>query len=150
LRTSALAEHFQRYILPRLTRSLHARQALKTHQSGLLNRLHTSLEELRAEQATSVALLPRPPPAAVREDKQWAGCHSLDDIMLVSGTEDATRQIPKVSALRCAVEELAAKENRPPFTAEVLSVLRERMPWLDTETEPLDEVSLALIRLSTF
>ncbi|KIJ69967.1 hypothetical protein HYDPIDRAFT_78947 [Hydnomerulius pinastri MD-312] len=128
---------YYRYLLPRLTRSYQARLALRNHQSTLISRLTESASALRAEQTESYKDLPRPTP--VYEDPEYAGCHTVDDLLSRSqrSGDESNQQaedVPDVTIIRCTLEELSrTKEDGSVSTEELFQHLEGKLPWLSSE-----------------
>ena len=90
----------QRFLYPKIARTYHARVSLRAHRSALLSRLASSLEDLKATQRATFAVLP--PPEPHREPAEYASCSTLDQ--LAEASKGAT-DVPPQSLLRCAIAE---------------------------------------------
>ncbi|CAL1701334.1 unnamed protein product [Somion occarium] len=116
-----------RYIFPRLTQSFQARLSLHSQQRDLLQKLTVSLADLKASQTKAFADLPRP--QLHQEDVQYKDCHSLDAVFNLT---EEVQNIPPITLLRCAIEELALKSEAVTADA-IFSALETRWTWLQTE-----------------
>jgi hypothetical protein len=105
-----------------------------------MGRLAASIEDLKTEQAKAFTVLPASAPANVQEEKRFAACHSLDELLALADTDENRKDLQSLSVVRCAIEEFTAREKRAPSTDDLLLVLHERAPWHDTDSRPLDEV----------
>ncbi|KAK7060408.1 hypothetical protein VNI00_001173 [Paramarasmius palmivorus] len=126
---------YHRILLPRIIRTSQARKSLKEHQLSLLKKLHTSAGSVKASQAKTFALLPRPDP--YRENSTYGDCHSLLDVLQVAEkTQTQVWDIPHVTLLRCGIEEFRSRRRADsespvdPTTEELFQVLESRIPWL--------------------
>ncbi|PSR93767.1 hypothetical protein PHLCEN_2v4662 [Hermanssonia centrifuga] len=124
--TAVLLVYF-RFIYPRLIKSLEARHALRSHQTDLLKRLNVSLESVKAAQKDAFTLLPQP--QLCREDPKYSSCHSLDEVAEVAGD---SRDIPSLTILRCAIEELGS-QNQLESTEAVFKLIETKLPWIRSE-----------------
>ncbi|KAH7887544.1 hypothetical protein F5I97DRAFT_847649 [Phlebopus sp. FC_14] len=127
---------YHRYLLPRLTESYRARHVLRAHQSALLSRLTDSIAALKVDQAQCYKDLPRQ--TASYEDPQYADCHTLNEFLArtqKSGGGQHTEDLPCVTILRCAVEELThTREDADGIsTEEIFHHLESKLPWLTGE-----------------
>lgn len=139
--------HFQRYLLPRLTQSYQARLALRKHQSALIARLTDSASALKATQAESYNDLPRTVP--VYEDSQYTQCHTIDDLLSYAGSsrEESTQPgaaIPDITILRCALEDLGRSNTDGTSTEELFRHLESKLLWLGGEVGAARQVRFAL------
>ena len=139
--------HFQWYLLPRLAQSYQARLALRKHQSALIARLTGSVSALKATQAESYKDLPRTVP--VYEDSQYAQCHAIDDLLshVENSREDSTRpsvDIPDITILRCALEELGRSKTDGTSTEELFGHLESKLSWLGGEEGAVRQVRFTL------
>jgi hypothetical protein len=137
----------QRYLLPRLAQSYQARLALRKHQSALIARLTESASALKATQAESYKDLPRTVP--VYEDSQYAQCHAIDDLLshVESSREESTQSgadIPDITILRCALEELGRSKTDDTPTEELFRHLESKFSWLGGEEGAARQVRFAL------
>jgi len=138
---------FQRYLLPRLVQSYQARLALLKHQSALIARLTESASALQVTQAESYKDLPRTVP--VYEDSQYARCHAIDDLLshVGSSREDSAQpgaDIPDITILRCALEELGRSKTDGTSTEELFRHLESKLLWLGGEEGAGRQVRLSL------
>lgn len=138
---------FQRYLLPRLAQSYQARLALRKHQSTLIARLTESASALKASQAESYKDLPRIVP--IYEDSQHAQCHAIDDVLSHAGSsgEESIHpgaDIPDVTILRCALEELGCSKTDGTSTEELFRYLESKLPWLGREDGAARQVRFTL------
>ena len=117
----------QRFLYPRIAQTYHARVSLRAHRSNLLARLTHNLEELKATQRATFAVLPQPDP--IREPAQYATCASLDDLVEVS---QGSRDVPSQSLLRCAILE-CSKTGQKATSAELFNLLETKFPWVSEE-----------------
>lgn len=127
--------HVQRFIYPRIAQSFQARHALRTHQKELLKKLTASIEQTKAEQSASFALLPAPEPH--KEDSTYVGYKTLDDILASAKDPNS---VPDVTLLRCAIQEVVASKQ-PVTAAAIFSSLESKMPWSNTEQADQIQVS---------
>ena len=96
---------------------------------------------MKATQAQSFAVLPKPKPVPV-EDPKFANAHCLDDLNLDNAEksdEDTPLKIPEFTLLRCAIEGCGDKN---PTSEELFGMLETRFKWLKTEKGRSYEVSL--------
>lgn len=138
---------FQRYLLPRLVQSYQARIALRKHQSALIARLTESASALKATQAESYKDLPRTVP--VYEDSQYAQCHTINDLLSHVGRsrKESTQpgvDIPDITILRCALEELGRSKTDGTSTEELFRHLESKLLWLGGEEGAARQVWFAL------
>jgi len=127
---------YYRYLLPRLAKSYQARLTLRKHQSTLVERFTDSISVLKAAQAESYKDLPRTVP--IYEDSQYAQYHSIDDLLSHAGSsqEDSTQpgaDIPDITVLRCALEELGSSKTDGIVTEEFFRHLEGKLLWLGRE-----------------
>ncbi|KAN0097548.1 hypothetical protein V8E55_001994 [Tylopilus felleus] len=127
---------YYRYLLPRLTQSYQARLALRKHQSALIARLTESASALKATQAESYKDLPRA--VTVYEDSQYAECRTIDDLLsrvasFREETSEPDADIPDVTILRCALEELGHTKTDGTSTEELFRHLESKLVWLGGE-----------------
>lgn len=123
-----LSCEIQRYLMPLLIQSYHARLSINTHQKDLLTRLATSIKSLKETQSETFSVLPMPQSFA--ENPKYRDCHTLDTIVAVS--ENNPKEIPPFSVLRCAMEEFAA-QSRDPDTETLFRAIEAKLPWLNSE-----------------
>lgn len=140
----------QRYLLPRLTQSYQARLALRKHQSALIARLTESASALKATQAESYKDLPRA--VTVYEDSQYAECRTIDDLLsrvasFREETSEPDADIPDVTILRCALEELGHTKTDGTSTEELFRHLESKLVWLGGEEGATRQVWLSLFVL---
>ncbi|KAF8138372.1 hypothetical protein EV363DRAFT_1393827 [Boletus edulis] len=146
--TSAVVLYvYYRYLLPRLAQSYQARLALRKHQSALVARLAESASALKAIQAESYKDLPRTVP--VYEDSQFAQYHSVDDLLsYVGSSREGSAQpgtdIPDITILRCALEELGRSKADGTSTEELFRYLESKFSWLGGEEGVARQVWFAL------
>ncbi|KAI9574770.1 hypothetical protein HD554DRAFT_2034740 [Boletus coccyginus] len=138
---------YYRYLLPRLVQSYQARIALRKHQSALIARLTESASALKATQAESYKDLPRTVP--VYEDSQYAQCHTIDDLLSYVGRsrEESTQpgvDIPDITILRSALEELGRSKTDGTSTEELFRHLESKLLWLGGEEGAARQVWFAL------
>ncbi|KAF8559194.1 hypothetical protein OG21DRAFT_1519496 [Imleria badia] len=138
---------YYRYLLPRLAQSYQARLALRKHQSALIARLTESASDLKATQAESYKDLPRTVP--VYEDSQYAQCHAIEDLLshVGSSREESTQpgaDIPDITILRCALEDLGRSKTDGTSTEELFRHLENKLLWLGGEEGAARQVRLAL------
>ncbi|KAG9317368.1 hypothetical protein JVU11DRAFT_1567 [Chiua virens] len=124
---------YYRYLLPRLTQSYQARLALRKHQSSLIVGLVASASTLKETQAESYKDLPRIVP--VYEDPQYAQYHSIHDLLSHLGNprEESSQDVPDITLLRCALEELDQSETDGTSTEDLFHHLESKLPWLGHE-----------------
>ncbi|KII94972.1 hypothetical protein PLICRDRAFT_96791 [Plicaturopsis crispa FD-325 SS-3] len=98
--SAALLFIYQRFLLPRITRSNQARISLKLHQKRLLESLTTSATSLKSAQADAFAALPRPNPRA--EDPAYSDCKTLEEVVALRQKHEDV-PIDAIAVLRCAL-----------------------------------------------
>ncbi|GJE84358.1 hypothetical protein PsYK624_004340 [Phanerochaete sordida] len=125
--SAALLLIYFRFIYPRVAQTFHARHSIRTHHKDLLTRLTTSIEELRAAQNETFAVLP--PPPTYRIEPPYTGCKTLDDVASAAGN---SRDIPHVLLLERAIAEISAKKQKPTAEA-ILQLLEAKFPWIQEE-----------------
>ncbi|KAG8218549.1 hypothetical protein J3R82DRAFT_4190 [Butyriboletus roseoflavus] len=139
---------YYRYLLPKLAQSYQARLALRQHHSALVARLTKSASALRTTQVESYKDLPRTVP--VYEDSQYAQCHTIDDILSHVGSsgEEPTQpgaDIPDITILRCALEELSRSKTDGTSTEELFRHLESKFQWLGREDGAARQVWLYFV-----
>lgn len=136
----------QRFLLPRIALTFHARHSIKTHHLTLMRRLTTSLAYLKESQSESHAVLPRPQP--YKEPVNFAGCHSVAEVLGKLGEKDPLMQdIPTVSLIRCGIQDHGKGkegESAKPTTEELFRFLEAQVPWLVSEEGLKYEVSISI------
>lgn len=105
------------------------------HHKGLLSRLASSIEELKAAQNEMFAVLPPPPTYTV--EPPYTECKTLDDVSSAAGE---SREVPHVLLLERAVAEIASKKEKP-TTEAIFQLLEAKFPWIQAEAEGKFEVS---------
>lgn len=131
--SAALIFIYYRFLLPRITQSFMARQSLKAHHLSLLRNLTTSLAGLKETQSESLSVLPRL--SLYREPASFAACHSVTEVLATMGEKSPSfRDIPSVTLLRCAIEDLNNDGRIDETTTEaIFRYLQERTPQLFAE-----------------
>ncbi|KAH9833750.1 uncharacterized protein C8Q71DRAFT_725515 [Rhodofomes roseus] len=124
-----------RFLYPRIAQTFQARHALHTHQKDLLRRLAGSLESLKAAQAETAAVLPRP---ALVDEAHYKECQTLDEVIQ---TSEGSQDVPDVTLLRCALADLVA-ETKPATAEAIFLVLDGKVPWLRDEEGSVRHVQL--------
>ncbi|OCH94336.1 hypothetical protein OBBRIDRAFT_789466 [Obba rivulosa] len=124
--SAALLLLYFRFLYPRISQTYHARWSLKNHQRSLLEKYTQALEELKSTQQETFAILPQPEPF---KDVKYQHCHTLDE--LVAHSEDQ-RDIPDVTVLRCALEDLRA-QKKSASTEEIFAAVEAKLPHLKAE-----------------
>ena len=147
VRVDAYRIHFQWYLLPKLAQSYQARLALRKHQSALIARLTESASAVKATQAESYKDLPRTLP--VYEEPQYAQCHAIDDLLsyAADSLEESPQpgaDIPNITILRCALEELCRSKADGASTEELFRHLENKLSWLGGEEGAARQVWFAL------
>jgi len=149
----------QRFLLPRIAQSYHARHALRNHHLFLLERLKDSAHELRAAQIASYKDLPRLDEH--REDEPFANFETLDDVVahvqrLNSASPFGTpasaesgesgEDVPGLTILRCGITELTRMKGQDPggdvngvSSEELFALLESKLPWLSEAQEQSGE-----------
>ncbi|KAL1761585.1 hypothetical protein FB107DRAFT_286203 [Schizophyllum commune] len=135
---------YYRFLLPRILRTATARRGLLTHQRSLMDKFHTSLKSTNDTLTEDLKDLPRPDPNT--EPVKWRDCHTVKAALQQAEAEKMdVGEIPAVTLLRCALEELKGREKKEgeakekekegalPTTEDVFRVLEGRIPWLLTE-----------------
>lgn len=89
----------------------------------MLRTLTESLETLKATQAETAAVLPRP---VADEGTQYRECRTLDDIL---GASDGSQEVPDIILLRCAIADLSGDKKFATAEA-IFLVLEGKIPWL--------------------
>ncbi|KAL1735924.1 hypothetical protein EV714DRAFT_279939 [Schizophyllum commune] len=131
-----------RFLLPRILRTATARRGLLTHQRSLMDKFKTSLKSTKDALTEDLKDLPRPDPNT--EPVKWRDCHTVKAALQQAEAEKVeVGEIPAVTLLRCALEELKGREKKegetkekegaPPTTEDVFRVLEGRIPWLLSE-----------------
>lgn len=151
----------QRFLLPRISQSYHARHALRSHHLSLLERLKNSAHELRTGQIASYKDLPRLDEH--REDEPFANFETLDDVVAHVQRSDSTspsgmpasaesgesgEDVPDLTILRCGITELKRTKGQGAggdggeggdmdgVSSEVLfALLESKLPWLSEAQE---------------
>jgi hypothetical protein len=96
------------------------------------------LDKLKSEQSTSFSKLPAP--TRKYEDDRFIDCHTVDDVLqLTEGKYDA-KAGSDFSLLRCALEEVSAKEGQPPTADVVFDLLKAKEVIPDADPDLLYEV----------
>ncbi|KAH8094832.1 hypothetical protein BXZ70DRAFT_946229 [Cristinia sonorae] len=124
----ALLFVYFRYIYPRLTQSYQARLSLRNHQKDLLSKLSASLTDLRSAQKETFPVLPIPD--SYKEEAKYRDCHSLESIFAASEKVD---DIPPLSLLRCAFEELGSHKENVVTSDLLFETLEARNAWIGSE-----------------
>ncbi|KIK06824.1 hypothetical protein K443DRAFT_129744 [Laccaria amethystina LaAM-08-1] len=126
---------YYRFLLPRITKSLMARQSLKAHHLSLLRNLTTSLAGFKEAQSESLSVLPRP--SLYQEPARFAACHSVTEVLATMREKSPSiRDIPSVTLLRCAIEDLNNERDErvdESTTEAIFRYLQERIPQLVAE-----------------
>jgi hypothetical protein len=141
----------QRFLLPRIAQTFHARRSIKTHHLTLMRRLTTSLASLKESQAESHAVLPRPQP--YREPVRFSGCHSVAEVLEKLGEKDPVQDIPPVSLIRCGIQDYAKGREgdaSKPTTEGLFQYLEGQVPWLVSEEGSKYEVSLNILHTHVY
>ncbi|TFK88928.1 hypothetical protein K466DRAFT_546215 [Polyporus arcularius HHB13444] len=131
--SAALLLAYFRFLYPKIAQTYQARLSLRTHRRALLERMEHSLEDLKATQQSTFAVLPQPQP--IREAARFAGCHGLEQLAAASNDE---RDVPPISLLRCAIED-CSKEGRRATSAELFRTLETKFPWIADEGAQYEE-----------
>ncbi|KAI0772108.1 hypothetical protein BD413DRAFT_475017 [Trametes elegans] len=122
--SAALLLMYFRFIYPKIAQTYQARLSLRTHRKLLLERLTHSLEDLKAKQRATFAVLPQPEP--FREPERYRSCRTLDELAAAS---EGKTDVPPITLLRCAIQDLA-KGAQKASTAELLRALEDKFPWI--------------------
>ncbi|KAI5893931.1 uncharacterized protein SCHCODRAFT_02500613 [Schizophyllum commune H4-8] len=142
---------YYRFLLPRILRTATARRGLLTHQRSLMKRFNTSLKSTKVSLTEDFKDLPRPDPNT--EPVKWRDCHTVKAALQQAEAEKVeVGDIPTVTLLRCALEELKGREKKEgaerkkegalPTTEDVFRVLEGRIPWLLSEEGSVREGQL--------
>jgi len=129
----------QRFLLPRITQSSLARQALKSYHLSLLQRLTTSITSFKESQSESFSVLPRPDLS--KEPTRYSDCKSVVEVLKVlkaeeKGTDPNYSGLPYTTLLRCGITDLGKGKERngsKPTTEEIFRYLEGQIPWLVTD-----------------
>ncbi|EKM59307.1 uncharacterized protein PHACADRAFT_249711 [Phanerochaete carnosa HHB-10118-sp] len=127
--SAALLLIYFRFIYPRIAQTFHARHSLRAHHKTLLTRLTSSIEELKATQNETFAVLPLPP--AYKVEPPYAECKTLDDVASAAGE---SRDIPHILLLERAIAEINSKKQKATAEA-ILQLLETKFPWIQSEKE---------------
>ncbi|KAL1686942.1 hypothetical protein GGG16DRAFT_63301 [Schizophyllum commune] len=135
---------YYRFLLPRILRTASARRGLLTHQRSLMDKFHASLKSTKDTLTEDLKDVPRPDPNT--EPVKWRDCHTVKAALQQAEAEKVeVGEIPTVTLLRCALEELKGREKKEgeakekekegalPTTEDVFRVLEGRIPWLLSE-----------------
>ena len=95
----------------------------------MLQRMTVTLEELKATQRSTFAVLPQPEP--FRESTRYRECHGLDQLVAASKGE---KDVSPISLLRCAIED-CSKEGHKATSAELFRVLEAKFPWVAEDAQ---------------
>lgn len=125
----------QRYLYPRLAQTYDARYSIQAHQKNLLGKLTESAAALKATQTEAFSLFPSP--QLFKEDTKYEACHTLDEIATAS--EDK-KDIPELSLLRCAIEDLMS-QNKTSSTEAIFQSLEAKFTWLIADENAKYEVN---------
>jgi hypothetical protein len=93
-----ITDKFQRYLLPLITQSHHARYSLRSHHLSLLRNLSASLSSLKESQAESFAVIPRSHP--LEEDSPDTTCNVLSSLSTLSSSLSKTYHLPSLEHSR--------------------------------------------------
>ncbi|KAI9000836.1 hypothetical protein BD414DRAFT_526238 [Trametes punicea] len=129
----ALLLAYFRYIYPKVAQTYQARLSLRTHRKVLLERLTHSLQDLKAAQRTTFAVLPQPEP--FREPAKYRSCRTLDELAEASKDE---KDVPPMTLLRCAIQE-CAKSTQKATSAELFRLLEAKFPWVAEDGAQYEE-----------
>ncbi|KAL1723438.1 hypothetical protein EV715DRAFT_286306 [Schizophyllum commune] len=137
---------YYRFLFPRILRTATARRGLLTHQRSLMDKFTASLKSTKDSLTENLKYLPRPDPNT--EPAKWRECHTVKAALQQAEAETVeVGEVPTVTLLRCALEELKGRERKEgeqkekekdkegtlPTTEDVFRVLEGRIPWLLTE-----------------
>ncbi|KAH9943275.1 uncharacterized protein BXZ73DRAFT_74267 [Epithele typhae] len=125
--SAALLLAYFRFLYPRIAQTYQARVSLHVHRSALLDRMTKTLNDLKATQKTTFAVLPQP--ELLREPPQYAICSTLDELVEASA---GSRDISAQSLLRCAIAE-CSKTGQNATSADLFRVLVTKLPWIPEE-----------------
>jgi hypothetical protein len=92
------------------------------------------LDNLKSEQSASFSKLPAP--TRKYEDDRFVDCHTVDDVLQLTGGKYDAEAGSDISLLRCALEELSTKEGQS-LTADVVFDLlkaKEVIPGADADS----------------
>ncbi|OJT05321.1 hypothetical protein TRAPUB_3762 [Trametes pubescens] len=131
--SAALLLAYFRFIYPRIAQTYQARLSLRTQRKALLERLTNSLQDFKATQQSTFAVLPQPEP--LREPVKYRECLTLDKLADASKDE---QDIPPVTLLRCAIQE-CSKGTKKATSAELFGILEEKFPWVAAEGSQHEE-----------
>jgi hypothetical protein len=130
----------QRFILPRLTRSLEARHALASHQRRLMMQLTSSLDELKTARKEAFSILPAP--TRRYEDERSAECHTIEDLLELKTDESIAVSMWNTALLRCAIEQCVARDKHQPTADVVLDFIKDKKALTSADQDALYEVKI--------
>lgn len=117
----------QRFLLPRITQTLIARQSLRSHYSTLLQKFTSSLSAVKESQSESYSVLPHSEP--YREPTAYSNCRSISEVLkLLDENEPEYATIPPVALLRLSITN--EQNLTPPTTEDVFRYMEDKIPWL--------------------
>ncbi|KAI0720309.1 hypothetical protein C8T65DRAFT_634096 [Cerioporus squamosus] len=120
--SAALLLAYFRFLYPKIAQTYQARLSLRTHRRALLERMTRSLEDLKATQQSTFAVLPQP--EAFREPAKYAECHGLEQLAAASNDE----------------RDDCLKEGRRATSAELFSTLETKLPWIAEEGAQFEDI----------
>ncbi|KAI0677359.1 hypothetical protein C8Q78DRAFT_1002404 [Trametes maxima] len=123
--SAALLLVYFRFIYPKIAQTYQARLSLRTHRKALLERLTNSLDDLKAAQRSTFAVLPQPGP--FHEPAKYRSCRTLAQLAEASAGE---KNIAPITLLRCAIQECAKGTHKKATSAELFRMLEETFPWV--------------------
>ncbi|RPD80921.1 hypothetical protein L226DRAFT_432864, partial [Lentinus tigrinus ALCF2SS1-7] len=131
--SAALLLAYFRFLYPKIAQTYQARLSLRTHRKALLERLTHSLEDLKATQQSTFAVLPQPD--LFREPAKYAECHGLEQLAAAAGDD---KDAPPAVLLRCAIED-CSKAGLKATSAELFRALEAKLPWIAEEGVQFEE-----------
>lgn len=139
-----LIQNSQRFLLPRITQTLFARQSLRSHYSTLLQKFTSSLSALKEHQSESYSVLPHPEP--YKEPRMYSNCISISDVLKhLDENKPEYQTIPPFTLLRIAITELGRENPTPPTTEDVFGFMEDKIPWLGSQSGRVFEVRECLL-----
>ncbi|KAJ7591498.1 hypothetical protein C8J56DRAFT_565079 [Mycena floridula] len=123
---------YRRLLLPRITHTSLAREALQKHHLALIQRLAASTASFKKSRAESLSNLPVPHD----EPASFAKCSSLEEVIQESDSQKLQLvDIPPQTLLRCAITDLVKEKDGGPTTDELFELLENKIPWLTSVEE---------------
>ncbi|KAF8351626.1 hypothetical protein F5887DRAFT_938388 [Amanita rubescens] len=130
---------YWRFLLPRVTQTLIARQSLRSHYSTLLQKFTLSLSALKESQSESYSVLPHSEPYT--EPTAYSNCRSISEVLkLLDQNEPEYTTIPPVTLLRISITN--EQNLTPPTTEDVFRYMEDKIPWLVSEDGRVFEQAL--------